>query len=45
MSVVAGVDDRGIELELGVKQAVEDPDLIIVFHAMPTEFRKGGKKW
>jgi hypothetical protein len=33
-------DDRNVELHLVAKTAVEDPDLIIIFHAMPTALTK-----
>lgn len=34
------VDDRGIELEIAGRVADEDPDLVVIIHVMPTEFRK-----
>lgn len=34
-----GVDDRGIELEIIGRIALEDPDLVIVLHVMPTMLR------
>lgn len=34
-----GADDRGIELHITGLVADEDPDLVIIIHAMPTAFR------
>lgn len=39
-----GVDDRGVELELGVKPAAEDPELWIVFHCMPTRYKSNNEE-
>jgi hypothetical protein len=33
------VDDRGVELEIGMRPAVEDADLMIVYHCKPA-YRK-----
>jgi len=33
-------DDRGVELHIIGKPAAEDPDLIILYHVMPTSLRK-----
>ncbi|MCL2595902.1 MAG: hypothetical protein FWD83_10345 [Promicromonosporaceae bacterium] len=33
------VDGRGVELEIVGRLALEDPDLVIVIHVMPTQFR------
>jgi hypothetical protein len=35
-------DDRGLELEI---VAVELEDYLLVTHVMPTEFRRGKKRW
>jgi hypothetical protein len=35
----AGLDDRGIELELTGFVADEGPGLVIIIHVMPTAFR------
>ena len=37
-----GADDRGVEWEIGGVVAAEDPELIIIVHAMPTAFRRDG---
>jgi len=37
-----GVDERGRELELIGIIAAEDPDLVIIIHVMPLDFRKEG---
>jgi len=31
-------DDRGVELHMIGKIAVEDPQLVIIYHVMPTSF-------
>ena len=33
-----GTDDRGVELEIIGTVAVENPDLIIIIHVLPTTF-------
>ncbi|UOQ58538.1 hypothetical protein MUN78_06870 [Leucobacter allii] len=37
-----GTDERGRELELVGFIAEEDPDLVIIIHVMPLNFRKEG---
>ena len=31
-------DDRGVELHIIGRIAVDDPDLVIIYHVMPTSF-------
>jgi len=34
------LDDRGVELHIIGKPAAEDPDLVVLYHVMPTALRK-----
>ncbi|MFZ1382756.1 MAG: hypothetical protein WAS54_08230 [Scrofimicrobium sp.] len=36
----AATDYRGVELEIAGRIADEDPDLVIIIHVMPAEFRE-----
>ncbi|KXT55937.1 hypothetical protein Y710_16460 [Gordonia sp. QH-12] len=39
--LIIATDDRGVELEIGIRPSIEDPaDLAIIFHCMPTHYRK-----
>ncbi len=33
-------DDRGVELHLKGRRAVEDPNLVVIFHVQPTDLRR-----
>ncbi|MFD6197208.1 hypothetical protein ACFWE3_10940 [Mycobacteriaceae bacterium NPDC060252] len=39
MGIFVGIDDRGLELEIGVIGADEDVNLWLVMHVMPRRFR------
>lgn len=41
LAIYHGTDDRGLAIELGMRQAAEDEELFIVVHAMPLRFRNG----